>query len=142
MGIFLLVLVLFVSACQPQATGPKISVEGAWARSSPSMAGAGAAYAVISNQGNEADRLISVSSDAAKTAEVHESYMDKGMMMMRPVQGGLEIPASGKVELKPGGYHIMLINLAKPLEAGAKITIVLKFEKAGEITVEAEIKNQ
>jgi periplasmic copper chaperone A len=139
----LILAMVILSACQPASSGPKIVTSGAWSRSSPKMANAGALYVVIENQGNQADRLIGASSPAAKTAEVHESFMDaNGVMGMRPLAGGLEIPAGGKVELKPGGYHVMLIDLVKPLEVGSKITITLKFEKSGETTVEAEVRAQ
>lgn len=141
-ALVLALVAVLLSACQ-QAQGPKIVASGAWGRSSPKMAMAGAVYVLIENQGNEADRLIGASSDAAKTVEVHESYMDaNGTMMMRPVEGGLEIPAGETVELKPGSYHIMLIDLVKPLEVGSKITVKLQFEKSGEIVLEAEIREQ
>ena len=140
-----LVLILamsMLSACQ-QASGPKIVTSGAWGRPSPKMAMAGAVYVVIENQGNQADRLIGATSAAAKTVEIHESYMDdNGVMGMRPLEGGLEIPAGNKAELKPGGYHIMLIDLVQPLEAGAKITVTLQFEKSDDIVLEAEIREQ
>jgi copper(I)-binding protein len=139
----LILVTLMLSACQPASNGPKIVTSGVWGRPSPMMAKAGAVYVLIENQGNQADRLVGASSAAAKTVEVHESYMDaNGTMGMRPVEGGLEIPAGSKVELKPGGYHIMLIDLVNPLEVGSKITVTLKFEKSGEITLEAEIRAQ
>jgi copper(I)-binding protein len=65
--------------------------------------------------------------------------MGEGMMGMRPI-ARLEIPAGGSVELKPGGYHVMLIDLNQELKAGDKIEITLKFEKAGEIKVTAEVR--
>ena len=140
--LILILAMSMLSACQP-ASGPKIVTSGAWGRSSAMMATAGAVYVVIENQGNQADRLVGVSSAAAKTVQVHESYMDaNGAMGMRPVEGGLEIPAGGKVELKPGGYHIMLMELVKPLEVGTKIAVTLKFEKSGEIKLDAEIRAQ
>ena len=138
--ISMFILFLF-SACQP-ATGPKIVVSSAWGRPSPSMAQAEAIYMIIENQGNQTDRLLSVSSSLAEIAEVHESYMDNNMMKMRMLSAGIEILAGAKVELKPGGYHVMLVNLLKNLEAGTKEMVVLKFEKAGEIKVEVEIREQ
>jgi copper(I)-binding protein len=138
---FLVLSMVALVSCQ-QSAAAKIAISQAWGRSSPMMAQTGAVYVVIENQGGVADRLIGVSSAAAKTVEVHESYMEDGMMKMRPVDGGLEIPAGGKVEMKPGGYHIMLIDLEKPLEAGSKITVTLKFEKSGEIPVDVEIREQ
>jgi copper(I)-binding protein len=141
-ALVLILATVILSACQPSVSGPKIVASGAWGRSSAMMTTAGAVYVVIENQGNQSDRLIEVSSAAAKIVQVHESYMDNGMMSMRPVEGGLEIPAGGKVELKPGGYHIMLIDLVKSLEVGSKIVVTLKFEKSGEIALEAEIRAQ
>jgi periplasmic copper chaperone A len=139
--IFTLVMVTFLSACQ-QASTPKIAVSSAWGRSSASMATTGAVYMVIENQGNQADRLVGATSAAAKTVEIHETSMNNNVMSMHPLQNGLEIPAGGKVELKSGGYHVMLVDLAKPLETGSKITLTLKFEKSGEIKVDAEVRAQ
>jgi copper(I)-binding protein len=154
------------SAGAGSAGAGTIEISGAWARTSPMVAGAGAAYMVIKNTGSEADVLVSASSPAAKTTEVHETYkveespaasmdggmaspaasMDGGMgsggamMGMRRIES-LEIPAGGTVELKPGSYHVMLIELVAPLKAGEKIDITLTFEKAGEIKVTAEVKD-
>jgi hypothetical protein len=131
--------------------GAKITVTDAWARSSPMVAGAGAAYMKIENAGTEADALVGAASPVAATVEVHETYetgMESpapsdgtggGMMGMRPIDR-LEIPAGEAVELKPGGYHIMLIGLPQELKAGDTIEITPKFEKAGKITVTAEVR--
>ncbi|KAB8144936.1 copper chaperone PCu(A)C [Chloroflexia bacterium SDU3-3] len=104
--------------------------------------GMGAAYMVIANSGSAADKLVSVSTDAAKTAEVHNVIEENGVMSMRPVEGGLEIPAGGSVTLKPGSYHLMLIGLTKPLVAGESITLKLTFATAGEVTVTAPIREK
>ncbi len=137
------------------ATAGSIAISGAWARTSPMVAGAGAAYMVIKNTGSEADTLLGGSSPAAASVEVHETYLveaspeasmgmgsgDSGTMMgMRRIDQ-LEIPAGGSVELKPGGYHIMMIDLAAPLNAGDKIEITLTFANAGDVTVTAEVKD-
>ncbi len=140
--LILILVAIILSACQT-ANAPKIVTSGAWGRSSAKMAMAGAVYVVIKNEGKETDKLIGVSSPAAKMAEVHESFMDaNGGMGMRPVEGGLEIPAGQTVELKPGGYHIMLMDLVKPLEVGTKIQVTLKFERSGEVVLDAEIRQQ
>ncbi len=107
-----------------------------WSRATPAANGAG--FMIIENNGDQADRLVSAATPAAKTAELHTHLMDNGVMKMRAVEGGIEIPAHGKAELKPGGLHIMLMNLAKPLADGDKIPLTLTFEKAG--TVEVTIK--
>lgn len=113
------------------ATRPAIKVENAWVRAAPVGATAGAAYMTLTNTGAAADRLIGGASTQAARVEVHEMSMDGGVMRMRPVDGGLAIPAGGTVALKPGGYHIMLIGLKGPLSAGGKLALTLKFEKAG-----------
>lgn len=113
------------------ATRPAIKVENAWVRAAPVGATAGAAYVTLTNTGAVADRLIGGASTQAARVEVHEMSMDGGVMRMRPVDGGLAIPAGGTVALKPGGYHIMLIGLKGPLSAGGKLALTLKFEKAG-----------
>ncbi len=136
-----IVALLTLTGCQAAAAAPRIEVSGAWGRPSPMMDKAGAVYVVIENKGNVADRLVGASTAAAKMAEVHESYMEAGVMKMRPV-AGVDVPAGGKVELKPGGFHIMLMNLVAPLQTGNKIVVNLRFEKAGEVTVNAEIREQ
>jgi len=160
-----LVMALLLAACS-SGGGASIKVTDPWARASSAMAAAGAAYMTIENTGSAADALIGASSPAAETVEVHETVVmatampsasdamggmatpvpsgaatggDGGMMGMQPV-ARLEIPAGGTVELKPGGYHIMLIDLTQDLKAGDKIEITLKFEKAGEVKVTVEVR--
>lgn len=133
-----------LASCGGAVAGPKIEVEGAWARPAPQMAGAGAAYMVLKNKGSEADRLLSAETPVAEAVELHESFMDENdVMKMRPVEGGaIEVPAGGQAELKPGGMHIMLINLAEPLEAGTTIPLALTFEKSGKIEVEVAVSDE
>ena len=78
---------------------------------------------------------------AAKVAELHASDTSNGVMTMRKVDA-MDIPANGELTLKPGGYHVMLIGLNRPLVAGEKLPIKLKFEKAGEVTIDAKIKDK
>jgi len=101
----------------------------------------GAAYMLIANSGG-ADKLISASTNVAKTVELHTVIEENGVMQMRPVEGGIEVPASGNVELKPGGYHVMLIGLTKDLKAGDTVDLTLQFEKAGTTTLTAQVRNQ
>jgi copper(I)-binding protein len=147
----ILVIALLVAACGG-GSGSAIKVTDPWSRTSPKVAGAGAAYMVIENTGAAADNLLGGKSDVAKAVEVHETYemtpeaapsdaMGGSMMGMRRIDK-LEIPAGGKVELKPGGYHIMLIDLTRELKAGETIEITLTFEKAGAVKVTAEVRAQ
>lgn len=136
-GLSLVVL----AACSSGESGPDLNVEDAWVRSSPLAEGNGSAYLTIRNRGNEADTLIGVSASASEAAEIHEMQMEGDVMTMRPVAGQrLEIPAGGKVELKPGGLHIMLLDLKEKLEAGQKTDLTLLFEKSGEQTISVEIR--
>ena len=72
--------------------------------------------------------------------EIHETTMDGDVMHMQQVSGGIEIPANGQVELKPGGLHVMLIGLTRDLNPGETFPVTLQFENAGAVTVEAEVR--
>lgn len=91
-------------------------------------------FLTIKNTGSEADRLIGAACGAAMMTQVHETKMDGGVMAMREVEA-IEIPAGKMVELKHGGYHIMLMDLKQDVSAGGMTECTLKFEKAGEVTV-------
>ncbi len=99
-----------------------------------------AAYMVIRNTSGEPDKLIAASTDVAKTVELHTVIEEGGMMRMRQVEGGIDVPANGEVVLKPGGFHVMLIGLTRDLNAGDKVELTLTFEKAGQIPVTAEVR--
>jgi len=137
----LMLLVVSVSACGG-SKGPDIKISNPWARPSPKMATSGAAYMIIENKGGEDDTLIGAESDVSNDTEIHEMVVDENNVMhMKPVEGQrLTIPAKGKVELKPGGYHIMLINLKHQLKEGEIVHLTLQFEKSGEMKVEAPVK--
>jgi len=140
-----LVAVLLIAACVPPpaadttATGG-ITIADPYSRTAPQEGGNGGAFMTITNGSSEADRLVSAQSPAAGTVEIHETIDDNGVMRMRPVPDGFEIPAGGKLELKPGGKHIMLIGLVAPLEPGQEIELTLNFEKAGAITVKVPVR--
>jgi copper(I)-binding protein len=120
-----------------------ITATGAWARTSPMVAEAGAAYMTLTNTSATDDALIgaSVPATVAAMAEVHETSMGEGgMMSMKPVTS-LPVPAGGTVELAPGGYHIMLLQLVEPLVAGTEIPITLTFAESGDVRVIAEVRD-
>jgi copper(I)-binding protein len=136
-----LMLTVALSACGTgSTTGSGITVSDAWVRNPPISDQPGAAYLVIQNNG-PADKLLSVTSDIAQTSELHESMESSGMMQMSPVPN-IPIPANGKVELKPGGLHVMLIGLNRELKVGDKVQLTLNFEKAGKISVAADVREQ
>jgi hypothetical protein len=99
----------------------------------------GAVYATIANTGKEADALVSASSDASQTVELHEVKNEGGVMKMRPVPK-IGLPSGGKIEMKPGGYHVMLLGLKRDLKPGDKVEVTLKFERGGEVRVDAPVK--
>ena len=111
-----------------------------WSRPSPVGAPAGAGYLTITNTGPSDDRLVGGSSPVSARLEIHEMSMAGGVMKMRPVTGGLVIPAGQTVTLRPGGYHIMLIGLKSPLRLDDRFTAILQFQKAGTVRVEFHVQ--
>jgi len=102
----------------------------------------GAAYLSIENKGSHSDKLLSVSSPIAASAEVHNTIMDGNIMRMREVSE-LEVQPSARVVMTPGdGYHIMLVGLKKALVPGQKIPLSLRFEKAGKLEIEAVVDSR
>ena len=104
-----------------------------WTRATPPGAPTAAGYLTITNKGSEADTLIAASSPEAANAGLHTMEMKDGVMTMRPVDGGIEIPAGGSVTLAPDGFHIMFVTLKEPLKEGGKLPVTLTFEKAGTV---------
>lgn len=109
----------------------------AWARATPPGATTGALYVTIENRGNAADRLVSVTSPAGGSAMLHLTIEESGVSMMREGEGS--VAPGSKLEMKPGGAHIMLIGLSAPLKEGETVQLTLVFEKAGPIDVVAKI---
>jgi copper(I)-binding protein len=93
----------------------------------------------VTNKGSTPDRLSCVSSDASAECQLHSMTMDKGVMKMSPVEGGLEIKAGETVTLKPSSMHLMFLNLKHPLEQGSTVAATLLFEKAGTVQIEFPI---
>jgi copper(I)-binding protein len=116
-----------------------IHIKQPWARATPKGASAGAGYLTVTNNGTAPDRLSCVSSDAAGECQIHSMTMEGGVMKMRPVEGGLEIKPGQTVTLKPGGFHVMFVDLKHSLEQGKTVEATLKFEKAGTVKVEFSV---
>jgi periplasmic copper chaperone A len=112
-----------------------------WSRVTPKGATVAGGYLKITNTGTVPDRLIGGSTEIAKRFELHEMRMDGGVMIMRELKGGLEIPPGATVELKPGSYHAMLMGLARPLAKGERLKGTLTFEKAGKVDVEFTVED-
>ena len=114
-----------------------IVIEQPWSRATPVKVGG--AYMTLRNNGNVPDKLIRIASPVAERAEIHETKVEGGMAMMRPVDG-VELKRRSSVQLKPGGLHVMLIGLRRPLKEGERITLSLTFERAGTIEIEARVE--
>ncbi len=121
------------------AADSAISVSDPYVRLLPPGAPASAAYLVISNSGAIDRQLVKAESPAAQAVELHEHRNENGVMKMREV-GGIAIKAHGQVELKPGGYHLMLIGVKKPLKEGDSVTITLVFDDGSRLAVEAPVR--
>jgi copper(I)-binding protein len=120
------------------AFAQNMDVQGAWARATvPGQRASGAFMKITSSTGAT---LTSVSSPVASVVEVHEMKMDGDVMKMRALDGGLTLPAGKTVELKPGGYHIMLMDLKGPLIKDTTIPLILVFKDAKGIETRTEIK--
>jgi copper(I)-binding protein len=104
------------------------------------MGGNSAIYFIVDNPSAQEDVLLSASSDGAEAVELHLSKMDSEGTMKMQQQDSVPIPAKSKVELKPGGLHIMLIKLKSDLKAGDTISLILKFHHAGEIKLEVPVR--
>ncbi len=117
-----------------------LSVSDSWVRAAGTDQPT-AAYLVIDNPTAGADALVSVSSPDATTCELHESMTDPSAMTgMQPVDR-VEIPAGGQVRLAPGGFHVMVMGLRRPLADGERLELDLHFEHAGRVVVSAEVRH-
>lgn len=134
-------ITLALAAILAPATGAfasSVMVMKAYARASATPgAETGAAYVSLMVHGG-ADRLVGVATPAAKMADLHRTVEADGVMKMEHVDG-IDIPDNGQLQMKPGGYHIMLMGLKQPLKEGDEIELTLIFEKAGEVKVKARV---
>lgn len=113
-----------------------ITIVHPWARAT--AARVGGVFMMLENAGAASDRLVKVAAAAAETVELHETRIEGGTAMMRPVSA-IEIKPGARTELKPGGLHVMLIGLKQPLKEGGWLKLTLTFEKAGTIEIDALI---
>ena len=114
-----------------------VQIENAYTRATVPGQMAAGGFMKIENKG-AADQLISASSPVAGEVQLHEMAMDGNVMKMRQVKD-IAVPAGGAVELKPGGLHLMFINIKAPLTAGEAVPVKLKFAKAGEVEVKMPV---
>ena len=129
----LLALLLAATAAQAQ-----VEVDKAWARATAPGAPVAGGYMTIRNKGSAPDRLIGASSSAAAKVELHVHLKEGDVVKMRQVPA-YDIPANGSFELKPGGAHLMFVQIARPFKEGEKVPVKLRFEKAGEVSVDFSV---
>jgi copper(I)-binding protein len=110
-------------------------IEQPWSRATPGGAKVAGGYVRVTNKGASPDRLVGGTFAAAGRMEVHEMSVTDGIMRMKPVDAGVAIPPGATVELKPGGYHAMFLDLRHPLKEGDTVQGTLQFEKAGSVPV-------
>lgn len=118
-----------------------LTISSPWSRATVPNAPVAGAYLRIANRGQQPDRLIAADFDGAGHVEIHESTEENGIARMRRLEPGLLIPAGATVDLKPGGYHLMLMQLERGLTEGQKRKATLVFEQAGRLEVEFAVRS-
>lgn len=110
-----------------------------WTRATPPGAPTAAGFLTLVNEG-PGDRLVGGATPVAAEVQIHEMNTAGGVMRMRPLEDGLALARGASATLTPGGLHLMLIGLKRPLTAGERIPLTLRFAKAGEVKVELEVR--
>jgi periplasmic copper chaperone A len=116
-----------------------IQVRHPWSRATPPGANVAVGYMEIRNTGPRGDRLLSARTPVAKRVEFHVTQRDGEVVQMRQVEA-FDIPSRERRELRPGGAHLMLVDLAQPLKQGDRFPMTLRFERVGEVVIELEVQ--
>lgn len=120
---------------EARSTDGTIIVQQTWTRATPNGAKVAGGFLTVTNKGTEPDQLIGGSADIAGRIEIHEMAMADGVMKMRELSKGLTIAPGASVELKPGGFHIMFMDIKQPAVEGGAIKGTLLFQRAGAVEV-------
>ena len=128
-----LALTLAAPALAQEVRVGELTLERMAIREAPAGAPVAGGYLVIRNDGAEGDRLLAAASPAAGEVQIHRMRMEEGVMRMRPLPDGIEVPAGETVALRPGGDHLMLMR-PEAMAAGEAVEVTLAFERAGEVT--------
>lgn len=141
-GLVGIVLTIIAAQCgvapAGQDSGPVLKVEESSARITTQN---GVIYLTVVNDGVSSDKLLSVETDMAEAAELHETTMDDNEVMRMGRVSNFEVPAGGSVILEPGGKHIMLIGMKEDLNSGDEINVTLNFEQSGPLTLKVEVES-
>jgi len=138
MKFLMVALALSFAAATAQAQTPGVEVQKVWARATPGGARTAVIYMTLVAKGRS-DRLVDVSSPVAERAQMHSESMTGGVMRMRPLTE-IALKQDAPTVLKPGSMHVMLIGLKHPLAQGDSFALTLRFQKAGEQTVEVHVE--
>lgn len=130
---------LVLSAATAAVAQAPLTVSGAWVREPVPGRPATAAYAVLENPGAADVEVVSATADFAGTVELHEMVRSGDMMKMAPVKS-ITVPAKGKVELKPGGLHVMLFELKKPVKDGETVTLTFVTSSGSKVQTTATVR--
>jgi copper(I)-binding protein len=131
------VLVSASTAVQAQTT--TVTAKDPWVREAPAGRKATAIFLTALNTGGTARTIVSGSTDVSDTLELHEMKRDNGMMRMSPV-ASIAVPANGQAELRPGGLHLMLFGLKKPLVAGDSVRVTLTLDNGSRVAFTAPVR--
>jgi copper(I)-binding protein len=131
----LIALLLLTSCGEPEAA--QIELSRAWARPTAGPA-PGAVYVTIDNKGGSPDRLTGAFTDSAAMAMVHQTEIQDGIARMRMAKD-INVPAGDRIEMQPGGTHIMLEGLRAPLKTGDEFDLVLRFRDSGDQTISVTV---
>ena len=138
--LFLLPVLAFLSPARAEPVQLKaLAIDQAYARATAPGQDVGVVYLTVENAGKSGDRLVSASSPAARQVTLHSTRMAQGMSSMHR-QEAFDVPAGGTLQLHPDGLHLMLEGLKAPLHEGDRISLTLRFEKSGEVSVPVTVR--
>lgn len=135
-----LVLTPFTRSQAHDYRAGEIAIAHLWTRAVGVSAPTAAGYLVLRNQGSVPDRLIAAASPMARAVELHSMTMTDNVMRMRPIPDGVALPLGQDVRFEPGGLHIMLVGPTGGFTQGMRVPLTLRFEHAGEVTVELSVE--
>ena len=121
------------------AHAQSVTVHDAWVREPMGGRNVTGAFAVVENAGATPKSIVSASSDVSDKVELHEMKNEGGKMSMSPVKK-MDVPAKGKLELKPGSFHVMLFDVKKKIADGEKISLTFTFDDGSKVTTEAQVR--
>jgi len=135
-----LITAALTTVCAVSAFAQNVTITNAWARATVQGQKATGAFMTLTAKDNA--KLVGVSSPVAGVAEIHEMKVEKDVMKMAALPNGLDLPAGKAVELKPGGYHVMLMDLKAPLTKDSTVPVTLTFQDAKGVKSNLELKVQ